>query len=129
METNNSNLQMESTSIMSEDRGDLEKILAMLILGLGSLLSGMLPAIISERNRQRFPLTTSLLLCFGAGILLATALVHILPEVNRNQRIKVQQHDNPCIWFCYWNAGARANEVKFRRGGHVWRLLYNILYR
>lgn len=81
METNNSNWQMESTSIMSEDRGDLEKVLAMLILGLGSLLSGMLPAIISERNRQRFPLTTSLLLCFGAGILLATALVHILPEV------------------------------------------------
>lgn len=66
----------------ADDRGDMEKVLAMLVLGLGSLLSGMLPAIISERNRQRFPLTTSLLLCFGAGILLATALVHILPEVN-----------------------------------------------
>lgn len=73
--TNNTNWQ-------SDDRGDMEKVLAMLVLGLGSLLSGMLPAIISERNRLRFPLTTSLLLCFGAGILLATALVHILPEVN-----------------------------------------------
>lgn len=79
------------TNWQSEDRGDMEKVLAMVILGLGSLLSGMLPAIISERNRQRFPLTTSLLLCFGAGILLATALVHILPEVkcNRNRQLIV----------------------------------------
>lgn len=84
MGTNNSNWRLEPTSMTtSEDRGDLEKVLAMLVLGLGSLLSGMLPAIISERNRQRFPLTTSLLLCFGAGILLATALVHILPEVKK----------------------------------------------
>ncbi|EDW15163.1 zinc transporter ZIP3 [Drosophila mojavensis] len=72
----------------ADDRGDMEKVLAMLVLGLGSLLSGMLPAIISERNRQRFPLTTSLLLCFGAGILLATALVHILPEVREQMNSK-----------------------------------------
>jgi len=71
-----------SPSLVATSRGDLEKVLAMLVLGLGSLLSGMLPACISERNRRRFPLTTSLLLCFGAGILLATALVHILPEVS-----------------------------------------------
>lgn len=64
------------------DRGDAEKIIAMFILGLGSLLSGMLPAIISERNRRRFPLVTSLFLCFGGGILLATAMIHILPEVS-----------------------------------------------
>ncbi|XP_023176141.2 zinc transporter ZIP3 isoform X2 [Drosophila hydei] len=79
--TNNTNWQ-------SDDRGDMEKVLAMLVLGLGSLLSGMLPAIISERNRLRFPLTTSLLLCFGAGILLATALVHILPEVREQMNSK-----------------------------------------
>ncbi|XP_060650143.1 LOW QUALITY PROTEIN: zinc transporter ZIP1 [Drosophila nasuta] len=72
----------------ADDRGDMEKVLAMAVLGLGSLLSGMLPAIISERNRQRFPLTTSLLLCFGAGILLATALVHILPEVREQMNSK-----------------------------------------
>ncbi|XP_067648507.1 zinc transporter ZIP1 [Eurosta solidaginis] len=65
----------------STSRGDSEKILAMGVLGVGSIISGMLPAIISERSRRRFPLTTSLFLCFGAGILLATALVHILPEV------------------------------------------------
>ncbi|KAM8705809.1 hypothetical protein ACLKA7_010154 [Drosophila subpalustris] len=81
MATNNTNWQ-------KEDRGDMEKVLAMIVLGFGSLLSGMLPAIISERNRQRFPLTTSLLLCFGAGILLATALVHILPEVREQMNSK-----------------------------------------
>ncbi|XP_070063015.1 zinc transporter ZIP2 isoform X2 [Drosophila virilis] len=74
MATNNTNWQ-------TEDRGDMEKLLAMLVLGFGSLFSGMLPAIISAHNRLRFPLITSLLLCYGAGILLATALVHILPEV------------------------------------------------
>ncbi|XP_075147706.1 zinc transporter ZIP1-like [Haematobia irritans] len=61
--------------------GGMEKILAMLVLGLGSFLCGMLPTIISDRNRERFPLATSLMLCYGAGILLATSLVHILPEV------------------------------------------------
>ncbi|TDG45702.1 hypothetical protein AWZ03_007840 [Drosophila navojoa] len=76
------------TNWQADDRGDMEKVLAMLVLGLGSLLSGMLPAIISERNRQRFPLITSLLLCFGAGILLATALVHILPEVREQMNSK-----------------------------------------
>lgn len=63
------------------DSGKMEKILAMAVLGVGSFIAGLLPALISERNRRRFPLTTSLMLCFGAGILLATALIHILPEV------------------------------------------------
>ncbi|KAI8129287.1 Zinc transporter ZIP1 [Lucilia cuprina] len=67
-----------------EGNGEMEKVLAMVVLGLGSFVAGILPAFISERNRRRFPLTTSLMLCFGAGILLATALIHILPEV-RNQ--------------------------------------------
>nr|XP_044251507.1 zinc transporter ZIP3 [Drosophila takahashii] len=87
----NDALPMEITpspGLAATSRGDLEKVLAMLVLGLGSLLSGMLPACISERNRRRFPLTTSLLLCFGAGILLATALVHILPEVREQMDSK-----------------------------------------
>ncbi|BFF89349.1 protein zntD [Drosophila madeirensis] len=77
-----------NSSMDATNRGEWEKVLAMLVLGLGSFLSGMLPAIISERNRRRFPLTTSLLLCFGAGILLATALVHILPEVREQMNSK-----------------------------------------
>uniref|UniRef100_A0A1I8PPN0 Uncharacterized protein n=1 Tax=Stomoxys calcitrans TaxID=35570 RepID=A0A1I8PPN0_STOCA len=63
--------------------GTKEKVLAMLVLGFGSFLFGMLPAIVSERNRQRFPLAKSLMLCFGSGILLATSLIHILPEVRK----------------------------------------------
>uniref|UniRef100_A0A1I8Q4B9 Uncharacterized protein n=1 Tax=Stomoxys calcitrans TaxID=35570 RepID=A0A1I8Q4B9_STOCA len=77
-----------ATTAMENDAnsgtGILQKVMAMLILGVGSFLSGMLPSVISEQNRQRFPLATSLMLCFGAGILMATSLVHILPEV-RNQ--------------------------------------------
>ncbi|EDV35309.1 uncharacterized protein Dana_GF11431 [Drosophila ananassae] len=81
MSLQNTTWVTENTPTDATNRGDLEKILAMVVLGLGSFGSGILPAFISERNRLRFPLFTSLLLCFGAGILLATALVHILPEV------------------------------------------------
>lgn len=60
------------------------KVLAMLSLGLGSLISGMLPAFFSKNVRDRFPLLISSLLCFGAGVLLATSLVHMLPEAREN---------------------------------------------
>uniref|UniRef100_A0A1A9ZHG4 Zinc/iron permease n=1 Tax=Glossina pallidipes TaxID=7398 RepID=A0A1A9ZHG4_GLOPL len=62
----------------------LAKVASMFILGLGSLGAGMLPAVIPECNRPRFPLTTLLMSCFGAGILLAASLIHILPEVSEN---------------------------------------------
>lgn len=80
--------------IDSMDRGNGAKWLAMLSLGLGSFLSGILPAAISERNRRRFPLSTSLMLCFGAGVLLATALVHMLPDVRK------AMPNNAEIYFC-----------------------------
>ncbi|XP_065083263.1 zinc transporter ZIP1-like [Ochlerotatus camptorhynchus] len=57
------------------------KLLAILALGVGSFVSGILPLFIAQRNRERFPALISFLLCFGAGVLLATALVHMLPEV------------------------------------------------
>ncbi|XP_075145068.1 zinc/iron regulated transporter-related protein 88E [Haematobia irritans] len=76
-------LQHLNEPFWNNDDGTKEKVFAMTVLGLGSFLFGMLPAIISERNRQRFPLTKSLMLCFGAGILLATSLIHILPEVRK----------------------------------------------
>lgn len=60
----------------------LAKVLAMVVLGIGSLAAGLVPSLISSSNRRRFPILTSLLLCFGAGVLLSTALVHILPEVS-----------------------------------------------
>lgn len=60
------------------------KVVSMVTLGLGSFLAGMLPAWFSERARQRHPLLISCLLCFGAGVLLATSLVHMLPEARVN---------------------------------------------
>ncbi|XP_053679998.1 zinc transporter ZIP3 [Anopheles nili] len=57
------------------------KLLAIVALGLGSFLCGVLPMYCSRRNRERFPRTLSCLLCLGAGVLFATAIVHMLPEV------------------------------------------------
>jgi len=33
------------------------------------------------KHSRRKNIVTSILLCFGAGVLLATSLIHILPEV------------------------------------------------
>ncbi|KAM3960444.1 zinc/iron regulated transporter-related protein 88E [Aphomia sociella] len=56
------------------------KAIAMLTLGLGSFITGMIPACFSENTRQRHPLFISCSLCFGAGVLLSTSLAHMLPE-------------------------------------------------
>lgn len=60
---------------------DNTKILAMLALGGGSLIFGLLPAFFNRPTRRRQPLMLSNLLCFGAGVLLSTSLIHMLPEV------------------------------------------------
>uniref|UniRef100_A0A182W0T4 C-type lectin domain-containing protein n=1 Tax=Anopheles minimus TaxID=112268 RepID=A0A182W0T4_9DIPT len=60
------------------------KLLAIVVLGFGSFLCGLLPIYISQRNRERYPRTLSFLLCFGAGVLLATAIVHMLPEIRES---------------------------------------------
>uniref|UniRef100_A0A182SMA2 Zinc/iron transporter n=1 Tax=Anopheles maculatus TaxID=74869 RepID=A0A182SMA2_9DIPT len=57
------------------------KLLAIVVLGFGSFLCGVLPIYISQRNRERYPGVLSFLLCLGAGVLLATAIVHMLPEI------------------------------------------------
>lgn len=56
------------------------KAISMLTLGLGSFVSGMIPACFTEGTRQKHPLLISCLLCFGGGVLLSTSLVHMLPE-------------------------------------------------
>ncbi|KAJ8682335.1 hypothetical protein QAD02_018127 [Eretmocerus hayati] len=89
----------------------LSKIGSMLVLGLGSLLLGMMPLLIGRcraatvadgNDKQRRPITsvsntsnttpglgllTSLLLCFGGGVLLFTTFLHLAPEV----RIHIEQ--------------------------------------
>ncbi|GAB0092903.1 zinc transporter ZIP3 [Sergentomyia squamirostris] len=83
---------MEPTNLtMSQNH---TKILAMFVLGAGSFFIGMLPAWLSRRQQRNHPLLVSILLCFGAGVLLATSLVHMLPEV----REKLAQYSE--IVFC-----------------------------
>jgi uncharacterized membrane protein len=62
---------------------NLAKIIAMFTLGFGSLIAGMVPAAFANLKLRKNKLLLSSILCFGAGILLATSLVHILPEVSK----------------------------------------------
>ncbi|CAH2269410.1 zinc transporter ZIP3 [Pararge aegeria] len=56
------------------------KVISIVALGLGSFITGMAPACISQSSRERHPLLISCLLCFGGGVLLSTSLTHMLPE-------------------------------------------------
>ncbi len=67
------------------------KVVALALLGVVSLLFGFLPMTLRkwidtspEAGRKRSWKNTlvSLLLCYGGGVIMATSLVHILPEVN-----------------------------------------------
>lgn len=62
---------------------DVAKVVTIITLGFGSMLMGLLPAALSRYNLRHNQLFQTILLCFGAGILLATSIVHILPEVRR----------------------------------------------
>ena len=62
------------------------KILAMTMLGSVSILLGFVPLklgnVFKDRNGNRkHDAVLSSLLCFGGGVLLATSLLHMLPEV------------------------------------------------
>lgn len=73
---------------------DQAKILAILVLGGGSFFVGMLPGYLNRRFQERHQLTITFLLCFGAGVLLATSLVHILTEVQESLP------DTAAVYFC-----------------------------
>lgn len=62
------------------------KLLALVCLGVGSIFVGLLPACFTKQSRRQWPLLLSSLLCFGGGVLLATSLVHILPEVRESAK-------------------------------------------
>lgn len=73
-------------------------VLAIFLLGGGSFLLGLLPTCISSRNRNRYPLVMSILLCFGAGVLLSTSIVHMLSDVSSmlSDYVKIHLHK---LWF------------------------------
>lgn len=57
------------------------KVITMITLGCGSMIVGLIPAAFTQYNLRRNPILLTFLLCFGAGVLMATSLVHMLPEV------------------------------------------------
>lgn len=72
---------------------DQAKVLAMLVLGGGSFAVGMLPGYMNRRY-QRHQLLITFFLCLGAGVLIATSIVHILTEVQKSLP------DSAAIYFC-----------------------------
>lgn len=65
---------------------EIAKIITMLLLGLVSIFLGFLPVkigkyFISENEHHWKGTLTSVLLCFGGGVLFATSMIHMLPEV------------------------------------------------
>ncbi|XP_060526062.1 zinc transporter ZIP3 [Cylas formicarius] len=74
------------------------KVFAIVSLGVGSILSGLLPACFTNKSRKRYPLGLSCLLCFGGGVLLATSLIHILPEAREATRKNFKPYTE--LFFC-----------------------------
>jgi len=64
----------------------MTKILTMSILGFVSLIVGFIPMIVAKKvnlaKGSRGGTVVSCLSCFGGGVILTTALTHMLPEVN-----------------------------------------------
>ncbi|EGI58774.1 PREDICTED: uncharacterized protein LOC105152574 [Acromyrmex echinatior] len=60
------------------------KLASMVLIGAGSFVVGIVPACFISRTHQlQQKLLLSCTLCFGAGVLLATAMLHVLPEVRQ----------------------------------------------
>ncbi len=79
---------------------DVAKVVSMVVLGVLPIIIGMVPIFISRKMKWASNgdgvssisrSITSALACFGGGVLMATALVHLLPEV---QEGFMQLHDS-----------------------------------
>lgn len=61
------------------------KFLSIFLIGIGSFIIGIIPAcFVKRRNTVSRKLFLSGLLCFGGGVLLATSLLHMLPETRES---------------------------------------------
>ncbi|XP_029161365.1 protein zntC [Nylanderia fulva] len=61
------------------------KLASMVLIGAGSFFVGITPAcFISRAQRLQRKLLLSCTLCFGAGVLFATSMLHVLPEVRED---------------------------------------------
>jgi len=75
------------------------KIITMTLLAVVSLILGFLPLKISKSvfiDDKKWKRTfTSVLLCFGGGVLFATSFIHMLPEVRENVEESGKDFDFP----------------------------------
>lgn len=77
------------------------KIVAMTVLGISSLLIGLMPYRLSKfidlsnSNPHKNNLFISLMLCFGGGVLLFTTFLHLQPEVRESFEKLEKQHRIP----------------------------------
>ncbi|CAH1405540.1 unnamed protein product [Nezara viridula] len=60
------------------------KVLAIAVVTVGSYFCGFLPAILGLGSTYKKSILLSSTLCFGAGVLLSTSIVHILPDVRND---------------------------------------------
>lgn len=61
------------------------KLVSMVLIGAGSFVVGVAPAcFVTRAQHLQQKLLLSCALCFGAGVLLATAMLHLLPEVRED---------------------------------------------
>ena len=84
------------------------KIVTMSILGLVSLLVGFIPMLVAKKinleKGSRGALVVSCLSCFGGGVILTTALTHMLPEVSSLvtiSKLNFRLFQCPCETGCH----------------------------
>lgn len=78
----------KSTNVLEMSNVWVAKFVSMVIIFAGSLICGLIPAFRCFATFPRYRL--SLVLSFGGGILIATSLIHILPEVSKVVRLKYE---------------------------------------
>ena len=79
------------------------KIIAMIVLGGASLLLGLFPMLLKRcclkddggGKSKSGNVFLSALSCFGGGVILATSITHMLPEVNLMLSHNIEQGDIP----------------------------------
>ena len=67
------------------------KVAALSLLGILRLIAGLSPLMFSGTlkswGRRRVDVATSLALCFGGGVLLASCMLHMIPEVRESMML------------------------------------------
>ncbi|XP_073990115.1 zinc/iron regulated transporter-related protein 88E [Rhodnius prolixus] len=60
------------------------KLIAIVVISFGSYFFGVLPNILGLGTKYQNSVTLSAVLCFGGGVLFATSIIHILPDIRKD---------------------------------------------